>query len=200
MAMNFLFKISVISLLFFSCNEDKYIRTYKVPKEIPDNKINQLSFKPENKDSSSPQQISWDSPDSWIKSENTSSMRLASFQVPYYGYDPSKIDYADLSISILSGNGGGIKMNVNRWRNQVGLPPQTLNEIISSAQNLDNSIGAYQVFKIINKSSSDMAFICAVMPMKNNTIFIKLNIPKIGINLVEKDFLDFCGSFKAVGE
>ena len=199
--MNFVFKIAVISLLFFSCSEDKYIRTYKAPKEIPNNEINQLALSPEGGDkSSSNQEISWNSPDSWIKSENTSSLRLASFQVPYYGYDPSKIQYADLSISILSGNGGGIKMNVNRWRKQIGLPPQTLNEIVSSAQNFDNSIGPYQVFKIINKSSSDMAFICAVMPMKNNTIFIKLNIPKIGINLVEKEFLDFCQSFKAIGE
>ncbi len=196
--MRFLIKFTLISLLFFSCNKDQYISNYKVLKETPENKANQFISDQSDWLESPNYEFGWEAPDSWIKSENTSSMRLATFQVPFYGYNPSKIEYADLSISVLSGDGGGLKMNVNRWRGQIGLEPQTLNAIISSAKNLENSIGSYQIFKLINKSSSDMAFICAVMPFQENTIFVKLNISKIGINLVEKDFETFCQTFKVL--
>ena len=194
--MKFLVKFTLISLLCISCNKDQYISNYKVLKEAPENKVNQFITDQSNGQELPDYEFGWEAPDSWIKSENTSSMRLATFQVPFYGYDPSKIEYADLSISVLSGDGGGLKMNVNRWRGQIGLEPQTLNAIISSAQNLENSIGSYQIFKLINKSSSDMAFICAVMPFQDNTIFVKLNISKIGINLVDEDFEAFCQTFR----
>ena len=194
--MRFLVKFTLISLLCISCNKDQYISNYKALKEAPENKVNQFTADPSNRLESPNDDFDWEVPDSWIKSENTSSMRLATFKVPFYGYDPSKIEYADLSISVLSGDGGGLKMNVNRWRGQIGLEPQTFNDIVSSAKNLENSIGSYQIFKLINKSSSDMAFICAVMPFQDNTIFVKLNISKIGINLVEEDFEAFCQTFK----
>ena len=187
--MNYLFTIAIASLLFISCSEDQYVRTYKVNKEF-NKEVNEQASIP----------ITWSAPISWIQPESLIPMSIASYKIPYYGYDPSKIDYADLSISILSDDGGGLEKNVNRWRGQVGLPNQTRNEIISSAERENNSLGEYQIFKIINKSNSDRAFICAVMPMEDSTIFVKLSIPKVGILSVEKDFLDFCQSFKVLGE
>ena len=44
-------------------------------------------------------------------------MRLASFEVPY------STGSGDLSIMELSGSGGGLEANVNRWRGQIGLDP-----------------------------------------------------------------------------
>ena len=83
-----------------------------------------------------------------------------------------------------------------------GLPvdggTQTLIEINASSDNRENDLGQYQIFKIINRVDFNQAFMCAVMPIGNRTIFVKLNIEKIGINEAEDDFLDFCQSFKLI--
>ena len=80
----YLYQFSIIFILLVSCNNEGNIRTYKVYKQ---------SLETEPKESLLGSEISWDVPDSWIQYNSDSSMRLASFQVPYYGYDSSKIDY-----------------------------------------------------------------------------------------------------------
>ena len=168
-------------LLFVACDNDKYVKSYRVYKD--------LSLEKSNESKSSNEGFDWVKPESWIKFEG-SSMRLASFHVPYsYGL-------GELSVFILDGDGGGLVANVNRWRGQVGLPSQTLIKINESADNNKNNLGQYRIFKIINRVDFNQAFICAVMPLESRTIFVKLNIEKIGINEVENDFLDFCQSFK----
>ena len=180
----------VIFIFLLGCNSDnQYIRSYKVYKQ---------SLEIEDKKSPSGLGVTWKSPDSWVEYNSDSSMRLASYQVPYYGYESSKIDYGDLSIFVFNQDSGTDQENVNRWRGQIGLPPQTKLEIDSSAQNESNNLGSYKIFKLINKSDSDTAFLCAIMPINDNKIFIKLSISKIGINIIEKDFFDFCQSFKVV--
>ena len=87
--MNYLFTIAIASLLFISCSEDQYVRTYKVNKEF-NKEVNEQASIP----------ITWSAPISWIQPESLIPMSIASYKIPYYGYDPSKIDYADLSISI----------------------------------------------------------------------------------------------------
>ena len=58
----------------------------------------------------------WQVPSSW-KAAGPKPMRLASFDIP------DAAGNGDVSISKLSGNGGGLLANVNRWRGQVGLAP-----------------------------------------------------------------------------
>ncbi len=56
-------------------------------------------------------------PEGWEKSEG-SAMRVASFSIT--GEDGST---ADVSVIPLPGEAGSVQDNVNRWRNQLGLPP-----------------------------------------------------------------------------
>ena len=56
----------------------------------------------------------WQVPSGW-KAAGPKPMRLASFDIP------DAAGNGDVSISKLSGNGGGLLANVNRWRGQVGL-------------------------------------------------------------------------------
>ena len=58
----------------------------------------------------------WQVPSGW-KAAGPKPMRLASFDFP------DAAGNGDVSISKLSGNGGGLLANVNRWRGQVGLAP-----------------------------------------------------------------------------
>ena len=172
-----------VSIFFIACNNEGYVKNYKVYKNV--------SLKKSNESDDYNEGFDWLKPESWIEFEG-SSMRLASFHVPYsYGL-------GELSVFILDGNGGGLLANVNRWRGQIGLPSQSLIEINASADNRENTLGQYEIFKIINRVDFNQAFICAVMPLESRTIFVKLNIEKIGINEAEDDFLDFCQSFKII--
>ena len=138
-------------------------------------------------------ELYWDAPIFWEKYESLSTMRLASYKVPY-GDDYSS-DFGDLSITVLNGFSGNLHANVNRWRRQLGLKPQPPNVIMNQAIVKNNELGKYNIFKIINDDNLESAFICAIMSTANSTIFVKLNIKPEQILEVEKTFIDFCQTF-----
>ena len=140
-------------------------------------------------------ELSWDAPVLWEKYKSSSTMRLASYKVPYT--DDYSSDYGDLSITVLNGFSGNLQANVNRWRRQLGLKPQPLDAIMSQAIIKNNDLGEYNIFKIINHDNIQSAFICAIMSTANSTIFIKLNIKPEKIIEVEESFIDFCQTFGA---
>ena len=175
--------IYFIVLLCISCNKNKYVKTYSLPK------INSAVEKVQLEEVDNGTPFSWTVPDNWIEGDK-SSMRLASFKVPYNS------ELADISITNFSGDGGGLKANVNRWRKQLDLDPQS-EEIINKAILVGNSkLGEYKFIKIINESNVESAFLCSIMEIKNSTIFIKMKASIEGIDKLEKEFLEFCSSFK----
>ena len=176
------FVLLVIALL--SCDSGNHTRTYHLPKGK-----NKSFIQPavENKKESSG--FTWEKPDLWIPTEG-SSMRLASFEVPY------STGSGDLSIMELGGNGGGLEANVNRWRGQIDLNPLTKLEIETEAENGISDLGNYQLFLLINLEKKETAFLAAIFPLGNRTLFIKLTASAEGILEIEKDFKDFCSSMK----
>ncbi|SVC57029.1 uncharacterized protein METZ01_LOCUS309883 [marine metagenome] len=170
-----------LSILILSCDSNNHIRTYSLPKGKTNN-FNLPSIKRETATSG----FVWEKPDSWIPSEG-SSMRLASFKIPY------SVGYGDLSVIQLSGAGGGIESNVNRWRSQLDLDSQSWVEIEKNIVNSEGKLGMYSVLQIINKKI-DSAFLCSIISTEHNTIFIKLSLRPIGISEVEDDFITFCSS------
>ena len=177
-------RFKLISLLFllFSCDKDKNIRTYSLPKVQT---ISSASFQ-ELEDEKS---FSWQVPQSWIE-KDPSSMRLASFDVPYGN------NIADISITNFSGDGGGLLANVNRWRRQLELDPISIERINSLISFGKSELGKFKYIKIINDQDLSSAFMCAILEVKNSTVFVKLNAPVDGIKQLEKEFLLFCSSFK----
>ncbi len=175
--------IYFIVLLCISCNKNKYVKTYSLPK------INSAVEKVQIEEVDNETPFSWTVPDNWIEIDK-SSMRLGSFNAPYSN------GLADISVTNFSGDGGGLKANVNRWRKQIGLEPQS-EQIINKSIIIKNSkIGEYKFIKIINESNVESAFLCSIMKIKNSTIFIKMKVSIDGIKELEKDFLEFCSSFK----
>tara|TARA_B110000263_G_scaffold94527_1_gene82684 strand:+ start:2002 stop:2544 length:543 start_codon:yes stop_codon:yes gene_type:complete len=175
--------IYFIILICFSCNKNKYVETYELPKLMPT--IEEVDLVDVNNQIP----FSWIVPNNWIEGAK-SSMRLASFNAPYNN------GLADISITNFSGDGGGLKANVNRWRKQLGLEPQS-EEIINKSILIQNSkLGEYKFLKIINDSNIESAFLCSIIEIKNSIIFIKMKASIQGINELEKVFLEFCSSFK----
>ena len=172
-----------IILLLISCDNNKEPRQYRLAKDPLENTvIDKLPVKEKNN-------FTWDTPGNWITKENNS-FSLASYEIPYQN------DSADLSITKFSGDAGGVLANVNRWRRQLNLEPQTLEEIKAASIMGSSMIGNFFVYKIINEKQNQ-AFLCAILPYIDSTIFIKLNSSIITANALEKKFLDFCSSFKS---
>ena len=170
-----------VLIFFMACDNQSYVKSYKVYKNISLKKSDQVNDSNEDFD--------WVTPESWIKFEG-SSMRLASFEIPY------STGSGDLSIMELGGDGGGLEANVNRWRGQIGLDPLTKLEIKDEAGNGVSQIGNYLLFQLINLEKKESAFLAAVFPLESRTLFIKLTASADGILEIEKDFKDFCSSMK----
>ena len=173
----------MILVFLQSCGQDNHIRTYQLAKtKAPVNKPRVET--PEKKSTG----FSWTKPGSWIVSSG-SSMRLASFDVPFSG------GMGDLSVIQLGGTGGGFEANVNRWRRQLNLEPQSLSEIEKEMIENKGGMGLYNVIGIINEELGS-AFLCAILPAGNQTLFVKLSANPKGVREIETDFISFCSSLK----
>ena len=172
------FCLLIISL---SCTINDNTRSYQLKKTNKPKTIDK-AVKHRNKST----KLIWEKPDSWIPSEG-SSMRLASFAIPYSG------GTGDLSVIQLGGDGGGLKSNVNRWRGQLNLEPMSLIEIEKDIVKEEGQLNIYSRVQIINQEM-DSAFLCAIIPSGNYTIFVKLSLKPIGIIEVKDDFITFCSS------
>ena len=166
-------------ILVFSCTMNDNTRTYKLVKANFPETIT-------NKKTNKSQALSWNKPDTWVASDG-SSMRLASFSIPY-----SK-GLGDLSVIKLDGSGGGIEANINRWRRQLNLTPLSLIEIEKDIISKKGALGNYKMIEIIN-NESDNAFLCAIILLENSTIFIKLSLKIEGIAEIKNEFITFCSS------
>ena len=96
----------------------------------------------------------------------------------------------------LSGDGGGLEANVNRWRGQIGLGPLTKFEIEAEAKNGVSELGNYQLFRLVNLEKKESAFLAAIYPLESSALFIKLTASADGILELEKNFKAFCSSIK----
>ena len=172
------FLLIIIYIFSYGCSKDKYTRTYLMEKSKPVE--NQTNLE---KSSNS---LSWEKPKKWVVSKG-SNMRIASFDVPFDN------ETGDFSLIELSGDGGGLESNINRWRRQLNLAPQSLKEIKQNLISHKGKEGAYDVIKIINKDNQ-LAFICAIIPIKNKTIFAKLSGTASIIETTYNDFISFCSS------
>ena len=173
---------SVLISLMLSCNITDHIRTYRLTKSAP-KKNPTLSESKENTSFG----LTWEKPKNWITT-NKSSMRIASFDVPYSN------GIGDLSIIELSGEGGGIEANVNRWRGQIGLGPISKSEIEVQGESFTSTAGNGLIFHLLNPDEKKLAILAAILSLNNSTLFIKLNAPFDGILEIEKDFKLFCTS------
>ena len=91
----------ILILVLFSCKSESNITVYKIKKNSP------------------PPSLNWTPLKSWIKKAPTE-FSLASYDVP-----TSNGELIDLSITTFPGDAGGVTQNVNRWRRQINLEPQS---------------------------------------------------------------------------
>jgi len=172
-------------LFIITCDDNISPRTYSIKKTQISNNT-QPNIQKNNKIN-----FSWDAPDSWIKTKGNN-FALAVYNFTAFG------ENVKISITEFPGLAGGIKDNVNRWRKQLGLPSQTIDQINDESILHSNAMGEFSMHKIINIKNPNLAFLSAILPLKQSTVFVKLESSKEGLNRLEDIFLNFCSSFEYI--
>lgn len=180
--MNYIFLIATLLLLFISisCDDNQFIRHYRLEKEAAQKKI------PEQ--TSPKSEIYWTAPTNWISSQG-SSMRIGSFTIPFSNGN------GDLSVIKLGGSAGGLAPNINRWRGQINLGSHEEEEIQKYIKTGESRMGSFRWLTILNSDNDETAFIVSIFETDTHTIFVKLSASQTGVLELKKEFLEFCKSF-----
>ncbi len=179
-AIKFIFA-AIIFLTLLSCENDSYVRVYRLPKKA---EVIQQVTVPETVENF---KLSWEKPSLWLEASGHT-MRLASFSVPF------KQGNADVSITSFPGESGGITSNVNRWLNQIGLGNMTDRQINDLKLEKPGNLGTFSYFKMLNQSNKESAILAAIYQTEGRTVFLKLSATLDGAEELEAEFLEFCES------
>jgi len=133
-------------------------------------------------------QLSYKAPDDWQKQE-AGGMRSASFKV---SKDQAT---ADVSVIALSGDGGGVLSNVNRWRDQAGLEPIQENELDKMFTILPvDGHSAYYLSILTDDAESNM--LITLIETAESTWFIKMSGDRELLQSQQENYLNFVKSLQ----
>jgi hypothetical protein len=131
-------------------------------------------------------QIKWKTPDGWSEVP-PSAMRYASFNA---GPNENKID---ISIVTFSGEGGSDADNVNRWRQQIGLPPMTPAAVATQIALLKTDGATFATVDIAGANARTLA---AWTRRDGRVWFIKATGPSSAIEKEKSNFVKFVESVR----
>jgi len=130
--------LTVVALLLAGCGDER-VTDYRAPKD---------AAAPAEAAAPAAPGLRWTAPAGW-QAQPAEGMRLASFLVT--GADGAK---ADLSVVSLPGDVGGELANLNRWREQVHLPPVGAGELDAAFTRLTGAAGEYLVADLLGETAA----------------------------------------------
>ena len=130
-------------------------------------------------------QIKYKTPDGWNEVP-ASSMRYASFNAT--GPNGGKVD---ISVVTFPGDGGSDADNINRWRQQIGLPPADEKAIGSLVVPVKTGNGD---FSSLDMTSGDSRVIAAWTRREGHVWFFKMTGPSPALESEKTKFFDFIRS------
>jgi hypothetical protein len=127
-------------------------------------------------------EVKWDVPPDWSPGA-ASAMRYASFAVPS--------DNVDISVVTFPGDGGDDLGNINRWRQQLGLPPADAN-----ANNIVPLRTNETTFSTIDIAGASTRTVAAWTRKNGRTWFFKLTGPSNDVEKEKPNFVKFVQSVR----
>ena len=149
------------------------------------NKSQQTASAIPPRDSSTPQ-IKWKTPDGWSEVP-PSSMRYASFSA---GANGGKID---ISVVTFPGEGGSDADNVNRWRQQIGLPPMSPAAVASQVAPLKT---ADTTFSTVDIAGANARTVAGWTRRDGRVWFFKATGPNATVEKEKPNFVKFVESVR----
>jgi hypothetical protein len=126
----------------------------------------------------------WEVPASWTELPATN-VRLASFSVS------SEAGTLDISVTSFPGDVGGFLANVNRWRNQIGLPPASEAEARGAAETVTTASGPATLVSLEGGETSTLA---GILMHDNASWFFKMTGPTSLVQQETEAFRSFLAS------
>lgn len=134
----------------------------------------------------------WTAPTSW-EPRAGSAMRKGTYVIS--GADGAT---AELAITAFPGDVGGDLANVNRWRNQLGLPPIGAAELPLALLRFEaNGLQVAVAEMVATSGNPPQRVLGGIVPYGNATWFFKLTGPDAVVTAAKPDFLDFMRTVKA---
>jgi hypothetical protein len=132
--------------------------------------------------------LRWTLPKGWTESAG-GQMRYATLKPPVQG----KID---ASVVVLPGPAGGELANVNRWRNQIGLPPIDEAGLAAARKVLRTKAGPLNVYDFVSGGKTGSRLVAGLTQSGGNTWFVKLTGDAGAVGAAREDFMKLLGSLR----
>ncbi|MDF3057423.1 MAG: hypothetical protein K0R17_1638 [Rariglobus sp.] len=134
--------------------------------------------------------LTWTAPAHW-QSRPASAMRKATFIIP----GEAAGEQAELAVTAFPGDVGGNLANVNRWRQQLQLPPITASELGSALNHLHAGDLHIDIAELLGPAPADgkprQRVLGAIVPFNGATWFFKLTGPDALVIREKAAFLGF---------
>ena len=105
---------------------------------------------------------------------------------------------ADLSITAFPGAVGGEFANVNRWRNQLSLPPVAEGDLAASVTRLSENGLTFTLVDLVSTDATNAQHLLGAMaPYEGGMWFFKLTGPDALVAATKPAFLEFLKTVKA---
>jgi len=140
--------------------------------------------------------FTWTAPEGWTQAPATA-MRIVNFTI---GADGQTECY----VTVLKGTGGGVEMNINRWRAQMGMESEPLNAgavenlpkipMLGKQVPLAEVAGTYKGMS--GEPKSGYMLMGTICELGSESVFVKMIGPESAVRAEREKFIAFCGSLK----
>ncbi|HYD39346.1 MAG TPA: hypothetical protein VEB43_00825 [Anaeromyxobacter sp.] len=178
---------AVATLLLGACQRDG-VRRYIVEKEgdtVPAATAGPTAPRPAVAEGGG---VRWTLPAGWQEKQGGGDMRHATLTPPGAN--------AEVTVVRLSGPAGGELANVNRWRNQLGLPPLGAPELAPARKTLGTAAGELAVYDFTSTGAKKLRTVAGLTSVEGETWFFKLTGDADAVASVRPAFLDLLGSLR----
>jgi len=132
--------------------------------------------------------LRWTLPKGWTEASG-GAMRFATFKPPVQGK-------VDASVVVLPGPAGGELANVNRWRNQIGLPALDAAALAAARKTLATRAGPLRVYDFTNDAKPRGRVVAGLTEVAGSTWFVKLSGDADAVAAARNDFMQLLGSLR----
>ena len=132
--------------------------------------------------------LTWTLPRGWTQSLQ-GGMRYATIKAPAEGK-------LDVSVVVLPGPAGGELANVNRWRNQIGLPPLDEAAMAAARKTLDAKAGPISLYDFTSDGQKKSRVVAGLTAVGGSTWFVKMAGDEKPVATARVDFIHLLESLR----
>ncbi|WP_242393513.1 hypothetical protein [Anaeromyxobacter oryzisoli] len=137
--------------------------------------------------------LRWSLPKGWSEAKEGGPMRYATLRPGV----PGKVE---VSVIVLPGPAGGELANVNRWRNQIGLPPLAEAELPAARRTVKAGVGPVAVYDFTSEGRRKSRVVAGLAANAGSTWFVKLSGDAEAVSAARPAFMTLLESLRPDAE